>query len=403
MGLASVAERALWSVNVAPYLADSLWSARDRYDAGHFLMVPLHAAFELDEPDWQSQFREHFSRFVASLPTEEDLAGARLDWLQYLYAASRFLVLASDASRGDLVPTGLPEFVAEQVHRYWSVRPAAQYARAPFPGGIRERLDWKLSVTSVPKSYYRAIIDEESFLFAMAADVRHWENTSQLRSQWSSELDEILDVARAAYAQRAVPQSGGGWLFQPGVWADHPDFAYAGQNGKVPGMPKAPLADVAEDASHSLRYPLWLVSLRGAARDQAEYAYYSALLVGLARQFTSRVLVQPGDSFPAWRLTNFMDGRNGVYRWQYSTAGEGNGYGPFELSGSFNLGWWGFLRSSLVREAYADQALRFPLPAQVLETYVGPSTTRQRHPLVTLPNDYSNGFRELIVRLASHF
>ena len=38
-------DRQLWDATVAPYLRDDLWTDREAYDAGHFLMVPLHGAF----------------------------------------------------------------------------------------------------------------------------------------------------------------------------------------------------------------------------------------------------------------------------------------------------------------------------------------------------------------------
>jgi len=37
---------------------------------------------------------------------------------------------------------------------------------------------------------------------------------------------------------------------------------------------------------------------------------------------------------------------------------------------------------------------------EVLKVYVGPNTLRERHPLVSEPESYSNGFKELIVRLS---
>lgn len=48
-----------------------------------------------------------------------------------------------------------------------------------------------------------------------------------------------------------------------------------------------------------------------------------------------------------------MDGSNGVlYRWNYSSLGEGKEYGPYELSGTFTIGWWTFLGTDRVKEIY---------------------------------------------------
>jgi len=54
----------LWKRTVAPYLMDDLWNAQNIYDAGHHLMVPLHASFYFEQKEWQNQFADHFKRFV---------------------------------------------------------------------------------------------------------------------------------------------------------------------------------------------------------------------------------------------------------------------------------------------------------------------------------------------------
>ncbi len=41
----------LWEKAISPYLQDPLWISRDIYDAGHYLMVPLHAAFLFKNSD----------------------------------------------------------------------------------------------------------------------------------------------------------------------------------------------------------------------------------------------------------------------------------------------------------------------------------------------------------------
>jgi len=94
-----------------------------------------------------------------------------------------------------------------------------------------------------------------------------------------------------------------------------------------------------------------------------------------------------------------MDGWNGIYRWGYSTQGENNGYGPYELSGTLIEGWWGFLESPQVSSIFKDMSNLFPLEENVVKLYVGPNTTRERHPLATWPNYFINGFGELNVRL----
>jgi len=387
----------LWTENVAPLLERPVWQANtSRYDATTVLMVPLHAAFELNQPGWQQQFFEHFTRFVGAQPPNIFPAADELSWLQYDYLVSQFLVLA--AKQRKAVPPGLPSLLRRHVISLWTTRPAWQWASNPFKG-IKSRLAWKLKVDRTNKSYYRAIIDHEEYLFAIAADLIAYDRITGQPDPSTATLREILEAAHATYAQRITYRPDGGWLFQPGAWTDHPEYQYAGRSEKVAGMAPAPLRDVAEDVSHSFRFPLWLISLRRAARDSVEAAYYEHLLTGLDEQLFRHVVKPPTSSFNAYRLTNFMDGRNGVYRWQYSERGATWGYGPYQLSATFTLGWWAFLGTSRVHDAYQAELARFPFSSNVLATYFAnladinsPSGKPLRDPL--------GGFRELLLFLA---
>lgn len=391
---------ALWDNTVRIYLQDDLWSERDNYDAGHVLMVPLHAAFRMEVPAWRRQFSDHFARFMGSdntsflsQPDVQDLAREH-----YLYLASRFVFLAADSGQASLIPDGLVGKLYEEVVALWRVKPAWWFGPASFPGGIRERLSWKLSRDATTPSYYRAITDHENFLFAIAADLRAYELTTGTRHLLSPDISDILDMAFLAYGKHVVPLGGGTWLFQPGVWRDHPDFLYAGNENLAEGLLPSPVDDVAEDASHSHRWPVWLGSLRAASRhDAARRQYYDSLMDGLAARFFQVVLRNPESSFPAYRVTNYMDGRNGVYQYD---AVSGGGYAPYQLSGILAVGWWGMLPDQRARDMCADMSGRFPLAGEVVSTYTGPNTTRDRNPMVKWPDFFTNGFAELLMRLA---
>lgn len=67
------------------------------------------------------------------------------------------------------------------------------------------------------------------------------------------------------------------------------------------------------------------------------------------------------------------------------------------------IGWWSFLGSDRITEIYYEMAKKFPLSENVIQVYVGPNTTRQRHELVKSPECYYNGIIELIIRLAGKF
>jgi hypothetical protein len=392
----------LWADTVEPYLADPLWIDRDAYDAGHYLMVPLHAAFYLGRRDWQADFAGYAQRFVDEGYAELGEPPNREARLQHLYLLSQFAVLAIAFDRKELLPDGLTDLLYQEVHADWVGEPAWHWRGDPFPGGMRERLLWKLGTKAPAHGFWRAITDEELFLLAIAADLRHYERLTGSRHARSSSVAEIVEMTRTVFEQEVAWGDDGGWVFQPGVWSDHRDYAFAGRHTKDPALQPAPVSGIAPDTSHSHRFPLWLISFEEAwAPDSPEHGQFSDLRAGLGMQFFQHVLVPPSDDFPAYRTTNYMDGRNGIYRWEYATQGPGNGYGPYELSGTMLLGWWAFLGTDASCALYAGLARSFPLTDDVVAVYVGPNTSRERHPLVSDPASYTNGFRQLIVTLAA--
>jgi len=396
-------EQALWNQNISEYLKFDLWENGENYDAANVLMIPMYAAFYSQDDAGLREFSEHFRRFAESDDKSfaESEPSDDLSKQQYQYLASRFLALAVQAGREDLIPAQMVEKLQEGIAILWQDKPAWWYGRDPFLGGMRERIIWKLGQSDNMKpSYYRAIIDQEMFLFASAADMRIYEIESGAAQ--SQLISEILDYAYLVIARYGKSVENNGWLFQPGLWEDHGDCAYAGNFEINNRIKPAPIVGIAEDSSHSHRWPVWLQSLIDASRlDRERYDFYFGLREKLENQFFNKVLVSPSNDFSCYRMNNFMDGNNGVYRYGYPTQGNNNGYGPYELSGTLIGGWWGLFGTERNNEVYRNMAKCFPLAKNVLRVYVGPNTTRPRNELVKWPNFFQNGFAQLNVNLAS--
>lgn len=327
----------LWSDRIEPLLSEPLWREETAYNAGHYLMVPLHAAFMLGNVEWQESFHRHYEQMLAARDELPEGLLHRLIRLQYLYSASRYLALA-----GKSAPRELETFLLGEIRHYWTQEPAWQWGRKPFQGGMRDRIAWKLHTRDVKKSYYRAIIDEEMFLIGIAADVGQYYRHQHHRIP--KIVLEIMGVAERIFHQEVSWQPQGGWLFQPGVWTDHPDYSRAGHNELLPRLNPAPVPGIATDTSHSHRLPLWLLSLQCFyAAGSKNYVFYHKLRKGLAEQFFEVVVVPPDGKYPFYRTVNFMDGRNGVYRYRFSEKMHASGYGPYALSGTPLIGWWAFL------------------------------------------------------------
>ncbi len=396
-------EEKLWKANITPLLAAPLWSSPARaYSAGHVLMVPLHAAFSENNAGWKKELSDQFKRYLAEGKDEFKDWGnpPRLNFMQYLYLHTRFCTLAAQSGDTNLIPEGMAEWLSDLLARLWTKENSITYGHAPFEG-MRDRLLYKLDLKNPAKTYYRAIIDEERYLFAEAADLRAYEQKTKKALPNSKVLTEILDTAEKVFSTRGSDQPGGGWLFEPGIWTDHPDYVFAGQSTKSPGISQSPRPGIGEDTSHSHRLPLWLTSLAEAYPPGSETRkLYESLRERTENQFFNRVLVKPTSDFPGYRTTNFMDGTNGVYRYNYKALGAGNGYDAYELSGTFSLGWWTFLGSERIRKVYAEQASKFPMPANVVRTYLGGSGTDKVDDAVAKPQKF-NDLRELLCRLAA--
>jgi hypothetical protein len=238
------------------------------------------------------------------------------------------------------------------------------------------------------KSYFGRFSDADCYLLALAADLQTYRRLAGLRP--SKTLQEMNRLAVQVYKKGGVTTREGGWLFEPGIYEDHPDTAYAGNTVKALDMKLAKIKGIALDSSHFMRWPLFLWSEEEASTSSKDRDYYARLREELTKQFLTKVLVRPSAEFRGYRINNYMDGNNGVYRWKYSTTPD-NGYGPYELSSSLLCGWWTFLRDPKVREAYRELSKEFPFAPAEIAVYNGPNKN---------PVSFTRGTFELLCRLA---
>jgi hypothetical protein len=388
----------LWRSRISPRIKREPWKNPQRYDAASLLMLPLHAAFERRYVEGQEEFADHATRFLTYRDSVDLESKDLLSWIQYLYFLSEFTVVAATHDRADLVPAKLPGALQGWTRRLWLRVPAWQWYRKPFPGGMRERLDWKLSGARPlrGKSFERAILDQELMVFAIAADLRRYGQAVGSPLANDPVLEEIDRYARRVYANRVGWTADSGWTFQPGLLRDHPDHRFQCRYEKRVGLEPCATPTGVDDASHGHRYPLLLRSMALSHPSGSDgRRFYERLLRGLERQFFQRVVVPPSDEFPGWRIRNYMDGENGIYRWQFSSLGANQGYGPYELSGALLQGWWTFLPGKRATELYQRIATQFPLTEQQLAVYGGPTRKPGAKGIL------GDGTAELICRLAA--
>jgi hypothetical protein len=365
------------------------------YDSAHFLMLPMQRAFETGDLPAQ----QLFAGLVANLDQSTYADLNLLTRMQLDYFVSEYLVLKSSTGLFDTADRALLKQQWRNFERYWVEEPFKHWATKPY-AGVRGRLVSILSgpMTVPGRSYVGAATDFELFGLAIAANLKI---ASRKGGDVLPGKTALLAEEASRFAFMTVQGRGefidGGWLFQRGFWRDHGDFLYAGHGALAPDLNVAPLVDVAQDSSHSIRWPLWIRSFYKASGNESEKAFFAKVAFALSAQYRGKVIRQTDQGLI---MNNYMDGRNGVYRYKYATVGSNvlNGYGPDALSGSLFIGWLCFLPDMEAPMRAMKES--FPLTPAMVELYTGPNTVRQRNPLFAQPGFYTNGTAELISALS---
>lgn len=313
------------------YLSIKTWSNDERYNAAHFLLVPMYYIYENKELELIKELDKHVDSFLneESLNINYKESGSKLTYLQYYYFLSEYLVLSNNQNKK------LSNFLLSQINLFWE--------GDVFIENAKKRANRQLN--SNDHEYRQGLIDEDLFIFGISANLLKF-------FPKNNNLNRINLNALSFLQQRSSFTSEGGWLFEKGYWDDYPDRAYAGYNSKINVSNKKPLKDMVSDSSHFQRWPKILLSIQNAyTKNSSEYFLLKKYRSGLKKQFLSKVIHINNNKI---QLTNYMDGRNGLYRWNYHTLGKGKGYGPYELTSSFGIGWWVFLGGNNIKKIYYD-------------------------------------------------
>jgi hypothetical protein len=383
----------LWHDTIDKVIKSPLWSTRDAYDSAHILMVTLHFSFVANDKNAIRSFENLFARF-----STQELAFGQLNQVHWLYLTSRYLALKCQFGYPfNSADRYLIHRLSSYIYTKWLYLPSFQWGRYPFVG-TKARLDFILSPQDISyPSYYKAVTDFELFIFAIAADLKFilQKKDIELGKENTQTIKEVVNYAFKILMVRGVFTSDDGWLFQQGIWTDHPDYKYSGHLLISPSLKPKKQRNIAEDSSHSHRWPLWLRSL-SLSEESGKYSeLINKIYMALSFQFKNHVVVID-DEAGYLKLNNYMDGSNGIYRYKYQTIGKNkqSGYKSYALSGILGESWYPFLDN--VDLIFRTYALSYPLPEDAIKLYVGPNTTRIRNPLYQWPAFFTNGFAKLI-------
>ena len=135
-GALTAEEAALYDTTVGVLLTQDLWTERDTYDAAHYLMVPMHYAFQSGNAQYIHAFGAFFDRFAEDITGEDSygfLEYGLLTILQFYYFVTQFISLCAQYGYEDLVPVKLIPVITEKVSQFyyevpgnWNCEPTRQ-------------------------------------------------------------------------------------------------------------------------------------------------------------------------------------------------------------------------------------------------------------------------------------
>ena len=348
----------LWNNTVKPYLAEPLWKTEYSYNAGHFLMVPMYVAFEKNNTEWKKDLAKQFQSYADS--GYNDMGKTLLYRIQYIYLASEYINLCKRYGEDSLIPPNLYNILFDKINTTWNkdniwAWQHPKYKKNSFKN-MRTKVMWKLYNNTIKeKTYHTAITDDEFFVMATASNLKYF--LTQNNQPVNSVLDDIYQLGVEAFRVRVIFNQEGGWLIQPGYWTNHNDYLYAGNDTIADNIIQIMVPNIGEDFSHSFRYPCWINSfLKASEQGSTTHDFFIKLKAGLSIQIFNSVIQLTSDSTKKYIAKNYMDGTNGVYRYQYS--GRKGGIGPYELTHSIQIGWWSFLDCTKSKEMYSYFAER---------------------------------------------
>lgn len=325
-----------------------------------------------------NKYQMFFDRFVEAYETSkfEDLS--RLQRMQFLYLASEYLKLGGTSN-------ALSAIIEEKAHEdllttaTWKVEPT-----------VKEHLIKALANKQYKYSYFSKIVDADFYTLACLCDLK---DIGVQNEDTKFAEDYVLEMLSSSVMNTVTDE--GYWLFQVGVAKDYKDYSYAGNEFSYEGMEPKVKEDIVTDSSHFRRMPLWLVSFRDAQNTDEQKELIQDRINQLAKLFSEKVLRQKNGY---WVTTTFIDGTNGVFRYDYHDDGNSiEGYN--QSGGTFFLGYWIMLDSDFIRNVYQDILTKLPLPADSTNPYYDDGITiREQNPLMDRDNLWDNGLMETIVR-----
>ena len=386
----------LWNKTISEYLKYDLWDDINCYDAGHVLLIPMYYAFLNKDKAKMEDFHELFNRYTNYLIDEQYAYKYwNLNHMQFNFLATNYINLCMLTNSTNRIRNELLDYLYDESFF------ACLLKREKYNTKQNPQYD---SLYAMKRDYEsgRPTADLYQFHVAIMFNLKEFSDNNGyfLSEVRRDKVNQALDLINRIYEEDVTFIEGDKWILNVGDFDEYDDYAYMHYDDIKDDMQPQKQENTTWDTSHFHRIPVFLQIIKKANKENEEKVeYYDRLIKGLKEQFIENVLIKPDEEHNYYRTTNFMDSRNGIYRYNYKTQKD-DAYLPYELSGTMFFGWWAFLENDM-NQTYKAIYETFPLSQEAVSTYVGPNTTRERNKYVQWPDYFENGFAELSCLLAS--
>lgn len=428
--------QALWKQTAKRVLQDNFWSqdqnplSDDAYYISEYMMAPMEEAFRLDKMNRIQRFTQFFKHWMTHVPLSKfytlDAVDSSLNQDMFLVFASEYIALCK--AHHVMPPRGFVNYVQKAFRHNWS-KPAWIW---PSCGGgkwrqyqgkkifafdnLSARIRWKLASTQVKpgQAYCHALADQDFMPFSIAAGIYEFKGKHS-----PAIINNAMHLAYQAFSMAISPTSNiaSGWVLQPGAWKNYPAYQYAGCMRAATCTKKSIVDKIAYDSSHSMRLAIMVNRLYEASKinQDPNSHFFQQLRIGLRAQVL-KLITPPSNTFPSYRFMNYMDGTNGLYRFDPKKK-HNIYYRPYQNSQSLYTGWWTSLidkdpqnassASKRLANIYCAMAERFKVinkdNGRLLKFYTNTNGKARNFnsviaTVIGSPNPWLNGLSLLILR-----
>lgn len=316
---------------------------------------------------------------------------SRTNRLQWLYLCSQYLALTSSfKSYNIMFILDLLNICIDQASdNLYKTQATWKTERT-----VEEHLKQVLAGKQYKYHYFSLITDGDGFTLAILSDAVYAArmNKCAVTEEMSNAVQLAYDIYDSPLLNTKTDE--GGWLFQVGVGQDYRDFIYAGNTDITEDMQPNPREDIVSDVSHFRRNAFFLTSHLSAQESDDGKAIFRRRLKQLGAQLRKCIVKVDGN----WVQTSFMDGTNGVYRYEYHE--EGVGHSNYSHSASLVQGWWAVLDESWLFDVYKDILEGFPWTQDVTNPYWDIITVREQNPYFDCDTAWEKGWYDFVVKCA---